>query len=147
MSTKQQLNDALKQAMRDKDNVRKNTIRMTLSSIKLAEIEKMRELSDNEVLAILQKEIKIRQDVIEESKHANRPDLVAGAEAEIAVLGEFLPAQLSPDKLELLTRQVIDELGATSMGDMGAVMKVLIPRLEGRATGQEASQMVRKLLT
>lgn len=147
MSTKQQLNDALKQAMRDKDNVRKNTIRMTLSSIKLAEIEKMRELSDNEVLAILQKEIKIRQDVIEESKHANRPDLVAGAEAEIAVLGEFLPAQLSPDELELLTRQVIDELGATSMGDMGAVMKVLIPRLEGRATGQEASQMVRKLLT
>jgi uncharacterized protein YqeY len=146
MSTKQHLNDALKQAMRDKDEVRKNTIRMTLSSIKLAEIEKKRELSDSEVLAIIQKEIKIRQDVIEESKQANRPDLVAGAEAEIAVLTEFLPAQLTPEELESLTRQVIDELGATSMGDMGAVMKVLVPRLEGRATGQEASQMVRKLL-
>lgn len=147
MSTKQQLNDALKQAMRDKDEVRKNTIRMTLSSIKLAEIEKKRELSDSEVLAIIQKEIKIRQDVIEESKLANRPDLVTGAEAEIAVLTEFLPAQLSPEELESLTRQVIDELGATSMGNMGTVMKVLVPRLEGRATGQEASQMVRKLLT
>lgn len=146
MNTKKQLEDALKDAMRAKDDVRKRTIRLTLSDIKLAEVEKKRELDNAEVLAIIQKGVKERQDVIEESKRAQRPDLVANAEAEMAVLEEFLPDQLTSDELEELTRQVIDEVGASSMGDMGQVMKVLIPRLAGRATGQEASQMARKLL-
>jgi len=146
MNTKKQLEDALKDAIRARDNVRKRTIRLTLSDIKLAEVEKKRELDDAEVLAIIQKGVKERQDVIEESERANRPDLVANAEEEIAVLEEFLPEQLTHEELEELTRQVIDEVGATSMREMGQVMKVLIPRLEGRATGGEASQMVRKLL-
>lgn len=146
MNTKQQLVDALKNAMRAKDDVRKRTIRLTLSDIKLAEVDKKRELDNAEVLAIIQKGVKERQDVIEESRRAQRPDLVANAEAEMAVLEEFLPDQLTSDELEELTRQVIDDVGASSMGDMGQVMKVLIPRLAGRATGQEASQMARKLL-
>lgn len=146
MDTKKQLEMALKDAMRNKDEVRKRTIRMTLSDIKLAEVEKQRDLTEAEVLAILQKEVKERQDVIEESLRADRPDLAEKAEEEMAILKEFLPAQLSESELEDLTQQVIDEVGATSMRDMGKVMKVLIPRLEGRATGQEASQMVRKLL-
>lgn len=146
MNTKQQLENALKDAMRNKDEVRKRTIRNTLSDIKLAEVEKKRVLTDAEVLAIIQKEVKEQQDVIEESLRADRPDLAEKAEEEMAILKEFLPAQLSEDELQDLTQQVIDEVGATSVRDMGKVMKVLIPRLEGRATGQEASQMVRKLL-
>ena len=77
---------------------------------------------------------------------ANRPDLAEEAELEIVILQEFLPAQLTPEELERIARQVIDEVGASSISDMGSVMKVLIPRLEGRASGQEASQMVRNLL-
>lgn len=146
MNTKKQLEDALKDAIRARDDVRKRTIRLTLSDIKLAEVEKKRQLEDSEVLAIIQKQVKERHDVIEESERANRPDLVASAEEEIVVLEEFLPEQLTNEELEELTRQVIDEVGATSMREMGQVMKVLIPRLEGRASGQEASQMVRKLL-
>jgi len=147
MDTKQKLETALKEAIRNKDELRKRTIRMSLSDIKLAEVEKKRELSDAEMLAILQKEVKERQDVIEESKRANRPDLVSKAEEEKAIIEEFLPEQLSEEELQKLAQDAIDEVGATSMRDMGSVMKVLIPRLEGRATGQQASQAVRKLLS
>lgn len=146
MDTKQKLQEALKDAMRARDEPRKRTIRMALSNIKLAEIDRGEELDENAVLAILQKEVKQRQEVIEESKTANRPDLAEEAELEIAILQEFLPAQLAPEELERIARQVIEEVGASSMSDMGSVMKVLIPRLEGRASGQEASQMVRNLL-
>lgn len=146
MNTKQKLQDSLKDAMRARDEPRKRTIRMALSSIKLAEIEKGGELDETAVLAILQKEAKQRHEVIEESKTANRPDLVEEAELEITILQDFLPAQLSEEELKAITQQVIDEVGASSMADMGKVMKVLIPRLEGRASGQEASQMVRNLL-
>jgi uncharacterized protein YqeY len=146
MNTKQKLEEALKDAIRSKDTVRKRTIRMSLSDIKLAEIEKKRELSESEVLSILQKEVKERQDVIEESQRANRPELVKNAEEEKAIIEEFLPEQLSEEELKNLAQNAIDEVGATSMRDMGSVMKVLIPRLEGRATGQQASQAVRDLL-
>jgi len=146
MDTKQKLQEALKDAMRARDEPRKRTIRMALSNIKLAEIDRGEELDENAILAILQKEVKQRQEVIEESKTANRPDLAEEAELEIAILQEFLPAQLAPEELERIARQVIEEVGASSMSDMGSVMKVLIPRLEGRASGQEASQMVRNLL-
>lgn len=146
MDTKQKLQEALKDAMRAKDEPRKRTIRMALSNIKLAEIDRGEELDENAILAILQKEVKQRQEVIEESMTANRPDLAEEAELEIVILQEFLPAQLTPEELERIARQVIDEVGASSMSDMGSVMKVLIPRLEGRASGQEASQMVRNLL-
>jgi uncharacterized protein YqeY len=146
MNTKQKLQDSLKDAMRAKDEPRKRTIRIALSSIKLAEIEKGGELNETAVLAILQKEAKQRHEVIDESKTANRPDLVEEAELEITILQDFLPAQLSEEELKAITQQVIDEVGASSLADMGKVMKVLIPRLEGRASGQEASQMVRDLL-
>ena len=146
MNTKQKLEESLKDAIRSKDTVRKRTIRMSLSDIKLAEIEKKRELSESEVLSILQKEVKERQDVIEESQRANRPELVKNAEEEKAIIEEFLPEQLSEEELKELAQSAIDEVGATSMRDMGSVMKVLIPRLEGRTTGQQASQAVRDLL-
>ena len=146
MNTKTQLEDALKDAMREKDDLRKSTIRSALSAIKLAEIDKKSELDESAVLAIIQKEVKYRQESIEDAQRADRPDLIEEYQSEIAVLEEFLPEQLTNEELEDLTHQVLDEVGATSMRDMGQVMKVLIPRLEGRASGQEASQMVRNLL-
>jgi len=146
MNTKTELETALRTAMKAGDQVRKRTLRMAISAIRLAEVEKGGELEESAVMAILHKEVKTRQESIEEAKHANRPDLVAASEAEIRVLQDFLPQSLTPEELEELARQVIQEVGATSPREMGQVMKALVPRLEGRATGEQASQVVRRLL-
>ena len=146
MTSKLQLESALKDAMRAQDDLRKRTLRMALSSIRLLEIEKGSELDDQAVTSILQKEVKTRQEAIDEAQRAGRPDLIQASRAEIAVLEEFLPSQMSPAELEGLASQVISELGATSQREMGQVMKPLLPRLAGRASGEQASQVVRKLL-
>ena len=119
---------------------------MTLSSIKLAEVEKKRELNEDEVLVIIQKEVKSRHEAIEDAQRADRPELIKAQEDEIAILKTYLPEELSEAELEDLARQAIEEAGATDIRQMGQVMKVLMPRLQGRATGQQASQTVRKLL-
>lgn len=146
MSTKSQLESALKDAMRSNDDLRKRTLRMALSAIRLAEVDKGAALEDAAVLSLLQKEIKSRQESIEDARRAQRPDLEEASQAEIAVLQEFLPKQLSPEELEALAREAIAEVGATSVKEMGLVMKVLVPRLQGRAPGDQASQVVRRLL-
>ena len=146
MDTKKKLQNALKEAVRTNDDVRKRTIRMALSSIKLAEVEKRADLEESAVLAILQKEVKTRKEVIAESQQAGRSDLVAIAQEEIEVLEEFLPQAMSNEELEIFVQGVINEVEASSMRDMGKVMKELMPRLEGRATGEQASQAVRKFL-
>lgn len=146
MNIKEQLETALKDAMRSGDDVRKRTLRMALSAIKLAEVDKGAVLDEGVVLSILQKEVKTRQESIVEAQKANRPALVADTQAEIEVLQIFLPKQLSPEELETLARQVIGELSAAGPVQVGAVMKALMPRLQGRATGDQASQIVRKLL-
>ena len=145
MSTQEQLRDALKDAMRAGDDLRKRTLRMALSAIKLAEVDKG-ELDESEVLAIIQNEIKYRQETIEDAQRSGRQDLVQESQEEIQVLKAYLPEQLSPLELEEVARQVIEEVGATSMREMGQVMKELVPRLHGRATAQQASQAVRELL-
>lgn len=137
----------MKDAMRDKDEARKRTIRLALSEIKLAEIDKGDALDETGVIAIIQKEVKSRREAIADAERARRPDLVADANTEIAILENYLPRQLTPEELDALAQEAVDETGATSMREMGLVMKVLMPRLEGRATGQEASQAVRKLLS
>jgi len=146
MSVKSQLESALKDAMRAGDDLRKRTLRMALSAIRLAEIDKGAALDDAAVLSIVQKEIKARQESIEDAQRANRSDLEEASRAEIAVLQEFLPKQLTPEELETLAKQAIAEVGATSVREMGQVMKVLVPRLQGRAPGDQASQVVRRLL-
>jgi hypothetical protein len=146
VNTKTQLESALKDAMRANDDVRKRTLRMALSAIRLAEVEKGGALDESATLAILQKEIKSRHEVIADAQRANRPDLEADANAEIKVLEEYLPQPFTPEELEALARQVIAEVGATGPREMGQVMKALLPRLQGRATGDQASQAVRKLL-
>jgi uncharacterized protein len=147
MITKNELETALKEAMRSGDNLRKNTLRMVLSAIKLAEIDRGASLDEAGITAVLLKEVKSRQESIADAQRANRPDLVSAAEAEIEVLESFLPKAMTEEELDDLAKQVIEEVGATSLREMGQVMKVLVPRLQGRATGDKASQAVRKLLS
>jgi uncharacterized protein YqeY len=146
MDTKEQLEAALKTAMKSGDDLRKRTLRMALSSIRFIEIEKGKPLDEIQVQAVLQKEVKSRQETIAEAQRANRPDLEAATRDEITVLEAFMPKQLLPDELEALARQAINEVEATTPADMGKVMKTLMPRLQGRATGDQASAVVRKLL-
>lgn len=133
METKTKLENALKEAMRAGDQVKKRTVRMALAAIKQVEIDRQVSLDEAAVLAILQKEIKTRREALEEARQANRPDLVAAAEAEIAVVNAFLPQALSADELKALVEAAIAEAGAASPSDMGKVMKLLVPRIQGRA--------------
>jgi uncharacterized protein len=146
MTNKAQLESALKESLRAGDETRKNTVRMVLSAIKLAEIEKKHPLDETGITSILQKEVKSRRESIVDAQRANRPDLVAAAEAEIAILESFLPKAMPSEELDVLARQAVQEAGATSIREMGQVMKILMPRLQGRVSGDQASQAVRKLL-
>ncbi|RMF45633.1 MAG: GatB/YqeY domain-containing protein [Anaerolineae bacterium] len=146
MNTKQKLDQAFKEAMKARDDVAKRTLRMVRAAIKNAEIERRTALDDSAVLSILQKEVKSRQETITEALKAGRDDMIADTEAEIAILQQFLPQPLSAEELESLARAVIAEVGATSPAHMGQVMKALMPRLQGRADGKQASQVVRTLL-
>ncbi len=146
MTQKQQLEEALTAAIRSGNDVDKRTLRMALSAVRLAEVDKGAALDDAGVTAILQKEVKMREEAIAEARQANRPDLEAASLDEIAVLQGFLPAQLTETELEALARAAIAESGATSAQQMGQVMKILMPQLQGRATGNQASQVVRRLL-
>ncbi len=146
MNKKQELQQALTTAMKSKDEATKRTLRLVLSSIKLAEVESGKEIDDEIILGILQKEIKTRDDSIIEAQHANREDLVKQAQVEKEVLKRFLPEQMDTDELKSLAEQIIQETGANSMADMGKIMKELMQRLQGRASGQETSKVVRELL-
>lgn len=146
MVSKADLENALKDAMRARDATRKSTLRLVLTAIKLGEVDKGAPLDEAEILALLQKELKMRQETISEAERAGRDQIVEETQAEIEVLREFLPAPLAPEELEALARSVIAEVGATSMADMGTVMKTLTARLQGRASGKDASDIVRRLL-
>jgi hypothetical protein len=146
METKVKLENSLKEAMRAGDEIKKRTVRMALAAIKQVEIDRQVTLDEAAVLAILQKEIKLRREALEEARQANRPDLVAAAEAEIAVVNAFLPQAFSEDELKTLAEAAIAEAGAASPADMGKVMKLLMPRIQGRASGDQVSQVVRQLL-
>lgn len=147
METKPKLENDLKVAMRASDETRKRVLRMALTAIKFAEIEKTAKLDEAAVLAVIHKEIKSQNEAIADAERANRPDLIEKAKTEIGILEEYLPRSLTPQELEELAKQAIAEAGASSVREIGAVMKVLMPRLQGRATGDQASQAVRKLLT
>lgn len=147
MASRADLEKDLKQAMRNSDDVRKRTLRMVLSSLKLAEVEKRGALDEAAIAGIMRKEIKLRQEAIEEAQRAGRQDLVQASQAEIAVLEGYLPKAIDPAELEALVRQAIAEAGAASAQDMGKVMKVLVPRVEGRADGKQLSSLVRDLLS
>lgn len=147
MTSRGQFEADLKDAMRSGDDVRKRTLRMVLSAIKLAEVEKRGELDEAATIAVLQKEVKARHETIQDAERAARPDLAEAAQAELAVLQAYLPQPLSEDELTRLVRQAIEETGATTPAEQGKVMKVLMPRVQGRADGKAVSERVHQQLT
>ena len=146
MTLKDQINNSIKDAMRAGDELRKTTLRLALSAIKLAEVQKGGPLDEATVLGLVQKEVKSRNEAIEDARKANRPDLEAGARAEIAILQEFLPQALTSAELEQMVRDAIAEAGATSPREMGKVMGLLTPRTKGRADGKVVSDLVKQML-
>lgn len=147
MSKKDELTQALKDALRARDNRRKSTIRLTLAAIKNAEVEANAELDESKILAIIQKGVKSRRETIEAAERANREDLITEANEEISILEEFLPQPLNREDLEKLAREAIAESGATSPREMGNVMKLLMSQVQGRADGKRVSQVVKQLLS
>ena len=147
MDLKEKLTQAMRQAMKANDDVSRRTTRMVLAAIKQAEVDKQTTLDDAAVMGLLQKEIKNRWEAIEEARTAGREDLITENEAEIKVLEAFLPKAMTPDELRALVQAAITEVGAATPTDMGKVMKALMPRIAGRAAGDQVSAMVKELLT
>ncbi len=147
MSTKAKLNESMKEAMKSGDDLRKRTIRMVLAAVKQVEVDKRIELDDMAINALIQKEVKNRREALEEAKKANRDDLAAENEAEIKVLEEFLPKAMDPAELRALVQAAITEVGAAAPSDMGKVMKVVMPKVAGRAPNDAISAAVKELLT
>jgi uncharacterized protein YqeY len=146
MNIKTQLNDSMKDAMKSGDEVRKRTVRMVLAAIKQAEVDKRAELDDVAVIALLQKEVKNRRESAEEAKKANREDLIEANEAEIKVLEAFLPKAMPEEELKAIVQAAIAEVGASTMADMGKVMKIVMGKVAGRAPNDKISATVRELL-
>lgn len=146
MSLKERLETELLSAMRMQEENRKRTIRMAISSIKLAEIEQKKPLDDQAIIAVIYKEVKIRKEKIEDAKKGNRPAIIEEAVKEIAILQEFLPATMDDAELEQLAKSVIEDLGAQGMKDMRSVMKVMMEKTNGRAPNDSISRAVRDLL-
>ena len=146
MTIKTQLNDSMKDAMKSGDEVRKRTTRMALAAIKQVEVDKRIELDDLAVTNLLQKEVKNRREALEEAKKADRADLVEANEAEIKVLEAFLPKAMPAEELRAIVQAAIAETGAAVPSDMGKVMKIVMPKVAGRAPNDAISAMVRELL-
>jgi uncharacterized protein YqeY len=155
MSLQEQITNGWKDAMRVGDSLRKDTLSGLRAAIKNAEIEsrgsgavtEIGAMDDEGVLKVIEREAKKRRDAIEEFEKAGRPERVASEQAELAILQEFLPEPLSDAELENLASAAVTESGATSAKDMGNVMKVLMPKIAGRADGKAASAAVKKLLS
>lgn len=146
MSLKERLSNELKQAMKESNNDKKRVIRMIISSIKNIEIDQGKQLDDAEITSILHKEIKSRHEVIESAKLNNRQDLINEAENDIKIIENFLPEGLSVEEITEMIKQSINEVGANSPADMGKVMKLVLPKIAGRAPGNQVSQIVKDLL-
>ncbi len=146
MSLKAQIQQDLYVAMRAQDERRKAALRMVLSAIQLAETEKG-PLDDDAVLLVIQKEIKRREPVLEIMRQNGREDLIPDEEVELEILRSYLPEPFSEEELTALAREVINEVGATSPRDLGQVMKILMPKVRGKAEGRVVNQIVRGLLS
>jgi len=144
---KQKLTDDLKQAMRDGDTVKRSVIRLTMAAIKNAEIARQTTLEDADILGVIAKEVRQRKESIEAFKQGDRPDLVAKEEAEMAVLEQYLPQQMTREEIIAEARKIIDEVGAQGLSDKGKVMPQLIAKLKGRADGREINEVVTELLS
>jgi len=142
----ERLAEDLKQAMKDKDKVRLSVIRMVRAAMKNAEIDKQRPLNDDEILDVLNRELKQRQEALAEFEKAGRQDLSQQAQEEIRILRQYLPEPLDEEALLALIDEAIRETGATTKRDLGKVMGILMPKVKGRADGKKVNQLVQQRL-
>ncbi len=143
---KEKLLQDLKNSMKEKNEIRKNAVQMVRAAILQVEKDKNIELEDNQILEIIAKEVKKRKDSIEDYKKGGRQDIVEQVEKEIEILSEYLPEQLSPEEVELQVKEIINEIGATSIKDMGKVMKLAKEKLGTQADGKTINEVAKKIL-
>jgi uncharacterized protein len=142
----ERIESAMRDAMRARDDARTQTLRMAMAAAHNLKIARGRNLTDDEVVDVLTKQVKQRRESIEMYRTAGRDDRAAAEEAEVAILTEFLPAQMGDVEIEALARAAIEETGASGPQDLGRVMGRLSPRTKGRADGRVVSDVVRRLL-
>ena len=146
MALKEQLTADMKEAMKNHEKERLAVIRMVRGAIRQQEIDGQKELSDDDVIAVISKEVKMRRDSMEEFQKGNRDDLVAKTQGEIDVLLPYLPAQLSEDEVRELVKAAVEQTGAVTPKDMGKVMGELNKRFAGRIDGRQASTIIKEKL-
>lgn len=146
MALAERLNEDMKQAMKSGDKERLSTIRMVRAAIKNQEIELRRPLDDNETTGVLSRELKQRRDAQADFERGGRDDLVSKIAAEIEVISEYLPRQLTEEEVKAIVVQTIQETGASSKADLGKLMGVLMPKVKGLADGKVVNAIVQQFL-
>ncbi|WP_226680136.1 GatB/YqeY domain-containing protein [Sutcliffiella horikoshii] len=147
MSLLERLNTDIKQAMKDKDKEKLSVLRMVKSSIQNESIKHGRDLSEEEELTVLSRELKQRKDSLQEFDKAGREDLVHKLQGEIAIVEHYMPEQLSEDEVSAIVQQTIADVNATSKADMGKVMGALMPKVKGKADGSLVNKLVQQHLS
>lgn len=147
MDINNKINEDMVTAAKAKDKIRLSAIRMLKTALHNKEIDLMRPLNETETMQILSVLVKQRKDSIEQFAKGGRTDLVEREEAELKILQEFMPAQMSDEDVDVLIKKVIADMGAVSIKDMGKVMKVLMPQITGKADGKAAGEKVKALLS
>lgn len=146
MTLKDRLTDDLKEAMKNKEQVRKSVVTLIRAGIKQCEVDNRQELTDEDIISLISKQLKQRKDALVDFEKANRTDLIEQTNQEIAILENYLPEQLDDVELKEIITKVVEEVGATSMKDMGKVMAKTISLVQGRADGKRINAMVKQIL-
>jgi uncharacterized protein YqeY len=146
MSLKERLMEDLKDSMKSKDIIKKNTITMIRAAIKQKEVDERKEVLEEEILEIIAKQLKEKRTAIEDFRKGERQDLIDLTEKEIQILLEYLPKQLSEEEVEKIVIETVKEINATSIKDIGLVMKAVMPKVKGKTDGNMVNKVVRKVL-
>lgn len=143
---KEKLMEDLKESMKNKDVIRKNTVQMVRAAILQIEKDKGIEVEDNKILEIIAKEVKTKKDALKDFEKAERQDLIEQTNQEIAILQEYLPKQLSREEIKVELEKIIAEIGATSMKDMGAIMKAAKAKMGASADGKTINEIAKEIM-
>ena len=146
MTLKDTLMNDLKESMKNKDQVRKSVVTLVRSAIKQKEVDERVELSDDDILDVISKQLKQRKDALEEFKKVQRDDLVEETEKEISILMGYLPEQLTDEELHAIVSETINQVGATTMKDIGKIMGVVMPKVKGKADGKRINEIAKQIL-
>lgn len=146
MSLDDNIVEDLKKAMKEKDTLRLSCLRMLKTALKNLQVEKQRNLKDEEIQGVISSLIKKGKESAKEFRNAGREDLALKEEAEVAIFYDYLPRQLTPEDMEKILREIISELSAEKPSDLGKVMKMAMPRMAGKAQGKEVNEIAKRLL-